>query len=77
MRLRRLREARSGWAQVAGLTFAGALIIGGLSPLLVVLGALSVIGGFVVWGADCGWAGGGVAGLVGACVKILILSQAG
>jgi hypothetical protein len=50
MRLRRLREARSGWAQVAGLTFAGALIIGGLSPLLVVLGALSVIGGFVVWG---------------------------
>jgi hypothetical protein len=57
MRLRRLREACSGWAQVAGLTFAGALIIGGLSPLLVVLGALSVIGGFVVWGLT-------VAGLV-------------
>ena len=37
--------SRSGWARVAGLTFAAALVAGVLSPLLVVAGLLAVLGG--------------------------------
>jgi protein-S-isoprenylcysteine O-methyltransferase Ste14 len=61
-----VREARSGWAWVAGLSFAGALIIGVVTPLLVVLGALSVIGGAVVWVLAVAGLVVAVAGLVGA-----------
>ena len=61
-----VREARSGWAWVAGVTFAGALIIGVASPLLVVLGALPVISGSVVWVLAVAGLVVAVAGLVGA-----------
>jgi protein-S-isoprenylcysteine O-methyltransferase Ste14 len=61
-----VREARSGWAWVAGLSFAGALIIGVVTPLLVVLGALSVIGAAVVWVLAVAGLVVAVAGSVGA-----------
>jgi hypothetical protein len=44
-----VRAARSGWAWVAGPTFAVAVVLGVVSQLLVVLGMLSMIGGAVVW----------------------------
>lgn len=37
--------SRSGWARVAGLTFAVALVAGALSPVLVVAGLIAVLGG--------------------------------
>ena len=61
-----VKEARSGWAAVAGLAFAVALIIGVVSPLLVVLGGLSVIGGAVAWVLAVPGLVVAMAGLVGA-----------